>query len=422
LVKTNGKRGIGEHFDFDLNFVFDSNGMIPDIRRAYNTAFTDDAYKAFLDYIGKAYNNVPNFRVAETPVFIPHALKEHLFRACDEITNTICRPDYKALTQSALQDKYEVPGEDAHATFLVMDFGVTVKENGELWPMLIEVQGFPSLYFYQHLAAKAYRKFFHIPEQMDHLCNGLNEERYLELLRRVIVGDEDPKQVVLLEVEPWKQNTQIDFHGTRHHLGIHVACITEVYQRDGRAYYKDESGKEIRIRRIYNRVIYDELIQRKDLEIQFKFTRDCDVEWVGHPNWFFRISKYTLPFIESSYAPRTWFLSQMHEIPPDLDHFVLKPLYSFSGTGVKLHIAKHDLDLVTDPTQYILQERVKYHPVIETLDEPAKVELRMMMIWEKDAARPVIVNNLARLSKGEMIGVKYNKDKTWVGGSVGFFE
>lgn len=396
--------------------------MIPDLRRAYNAAFTDETYNRFLDYIGHAYNHVPYFRIAETPVFIPRALKEHLFCACDEILDVICRPDFKTLTQNALQEKYIVPNEDAHALFLVMDFGVTLTEQGELWPMLIEVQGFPSLYFYQHLAAKAYRKYFDIPAQMDHLCGGLNEDSYLDLLRRVIVGDEDPKQVVLLEVEPWKQNTQIDFHATKQHLGIHVACITEVYQRDGKAYYKDDSGKEIHIKRIYNRVIYDEVINRPDLVTNFKFTRDCDVYWVGHPNWFFRISKFTLPFIESKYAPRTWFLNQIDEIPSDLEHFVLKPLYSFSGTGVKLHVAKHDLDLVTDPAQYILQERVKYHPVIETLDEPAKVELRMLMVWEPGAARPRIVNNLARLSKGEMIGVKYNKDKTWVGGSVGFFE
>ncbi len=396
--------------------------MIPDIRHAYNAAFTDDKYKAFLDYIGKEYNHVPYFRIAETPVFIPKALKEHLFRACDEICDVICRPDYKAMTENSLQKKYAVPNETEHPKFMVMDFGVTRKENGELWPMLIEAQGFPSLYYYQHLAAKAYRKFFDIPSDMDHLCDGLNEESYLELLRREIVGDEDPKQVILLEIEPWKQNTQIDFHATRHHLGIHVACVSEVYQRDNKVYYKDEHGKEIHVKRIYNRVIYDEFIHRKDLKTGFKFTRECDVHWVGHPNWFFRISKFMLPFITSQYAPRTWFLNQMDEIPPDLDQFVLKPLYSFSGTGVKLHIAKHDLDHVTDPGQYILQERVNYHPVIQTLDEPAKVELRMLMIWEEGTARPRIVNNLARLSKGEMIGVKYNKDKTWVGGSVGYFE
>jgi hypothetical protein len=395
--------------------------MISELRKAYNSSYTEDTYDAFLKYIGEAYQHNPDFRVAETPIFIPKQLKEHLVAACDEILDCICRPDFKEFTQPSLDEKYAVPNEPEHTRFLVMDFGITKTEEGELWPMLIEVQGFPSLFYYQHLAAVAYRKFFDIPDTMDHLLD-IDESSYLDLLKRVILGDQDPKEVILLEVEPWKQNTQIEFHGTKHHLGIHVACVSEVYQRDRKVYYKDDRGKEIHVKRIYNRVIYDELVLRNDLKSDFKFTRDCDVEWVGHPNWFFRISKFTLPFIESKYVPRTWFLNQMSEIPPELDQFVLKPLYSFSGTGVKLHIAKDDLDHVTDPGQYILQERVKYHPIIETLDQPAKVEIRMLMVWEDGQARPRIVTNLARLSKGEMIGVKYNKDKTWVGGSVGFFE
>ncbi len=396
--------------------------MIPDIRQAYNTAYRESTYEAFLRHINQMYDHTPVFRIAETPVFIPRALGEHLFRACEEIANCICRPDFKELTANAVQEKYAVPGEDEHTLFLQMDFGITRTEDGELWPMLIEVQGFPSLYFYQDLVARTYREYFDIPGHLHHLFGGLEPDGYIELLRRVIIGDEDPCQVVLLEVEPFKQTTQIDFLGARKELGLHIACITEVYQRNGKAYYKDARGREIEIRRIYNRVIYDEFIHRPDLKTEFRFTEPCDVHWVGHPNWFFRISKFTLPFIESAYAPRTWFLHEMQDIPDDLDHFVLKPLYSFSGTGVKLHIARHDLDLVTDPAQYILQERVKYHPVIETLDEPAKVELRMLMLWEYDKPHPHIVNNLARLTKGEMVGVKYNKDKIWVGGSVGFFE
>jgi hypothetical protein len=205
-------------------------------------------------------------------------------------------------------------------------------------------------------------------------------------------------------------------------LGIHIACITDLKVDGRKVYYINEEGKSVQVKRIFNRVIYDELLQRKDLSRQFRFTQEYDVEWVGHPNWFFRISKYTLPFIQSHYAPRTWFLSQVDELPSNLKEFVLKPLYSFAGSGVKLHFDRSDLDLVTDPSQYILQERITYHPVVETLDMPAKCEIRMLMLWDKDASRPRIVNNLARLSKGEMIGVKYNKDKTWVGGSVAFFE
>ncbi|MDX1476729.1 MAG: hypothetical protein R3301_03450 [Saprospiraceae bacterium] len=395
--------------------------MIPDIRKKYNESFTDERYQAFLDHISRAYHHRPFFRISETPVFVPRELGQHLFRACEEITDVICDPSFKDLTQGALRPKYTTPNEDDHTLFLQMDFGICITEEG-LRPKLIEVQGFPSLYFYQDLVARAYREYFDIPDHLNHLFSGLDSDGYLDLLRQVIVGDEDPKQVVLLEVEPRTQTTQIDFLGAEHLLGLKIACISEIRKEGRRIYYIDKHGRDVTIKRIFNRVIYDELLTRKDLPREFRFTQEADVEWVGHPNWFFRISKYTLPFINSQYAPRTWFLDQMEELPEDLDQFVLKPLYSFAGSGVKIHVEKDDLALVTDPSQYILQEKVHYHPVVETPDVPAKCEVRMLMLWEPGRDRPRIVNNLARLSKGEMIGVKYNKDKTWVGGSVAFFE
>ena len=100
---------------------------------------------------------------------------------------------------------------------------------------------------------------------------------------------------------------------------------------------------------------------------------------------------------------------------------MLKPLYSFAGTGVIIHINRFDLDAIQDPENYILQRKVEYAPVVPTPDVPAKAEVRMMMLWERGAERPYLVNNLVRLSKGQMVGVRYNKDKVWVGGSVGFF-
>jgi len=177
------------------------------------------------------------------------------------------------------------------------------------------------------------------------------------------------------------------------------------------------------VKRIYNRVIFDELFHRKDLDLKFQFNDDLDVKWVGHPNWFYRISKYTMPFIQSPYIPTTIFLDQLKAIPDNLDEYVLKPLYSFSGAGVIFHVKPSDIENIKDPSQFILQQKVKYLPVIKTPDnDPVKVEVRIMLIWPENEPRPIIVNNLARLSKGEMIGVKFNKDKTWVGGSVGFYE
>ncbi|MEO5906586.1 MAG: hypothetical protein ABIQ11_07665 [Saprospiraceae bacterium] len=396
--------------------------MIPHIRDQYNQAFTQERYKDFLNDLHSQFDHVPGFRIAETPVFIPAWLKNKVFDACHQISDVIMRPDFKQLSEPSLTDEYRVPNEDAHTTFLQMDFGLCEGAHGEITPKLIEVQGFPSLYFYQHFVAGLYRKHFDIPSDVSHLFNGFTPESYVELLKKIIVGHEDPAEVVLIDIEPFKQNTQIDFHATRKVLGVHVSCVSDLYKKGNKLFYKNDTGNEIQVKRIYNRVIFDELIGRKDLDLKFNFTDDLDLKWVGHPNWFYRISKHTMPFLKGEYVPKTYFIDQLDAIPEDLQNYVLKPLYSFSGSGVVFHVTKADIDAVADKSQYILQEKVKYVPVIRTPEEPVKVEVRIMLLWPDDSPKPIIVNNLARLSKGEMIGVKFNKDKTWVGGSVGFYE
>ena len=396
--------------------------MIPSIRDHYNQQFSQSKYEAFLNDVHQQFNHVPGFRIAETPVFIPLDLRNKIFDACHYITDVITARGFHKISDGSLAPEYTVPNEDAHTTFLQMDFGLCEGPNGEIVPKLIEVQGFPSLYFYQHIVAGLYRKHFDIPQSVSHLFNGFTPETYSSLLRDIIVGDEDPKEVVLIDIDPWTQNTQIDFHATRKVLGIHVASVTDLYKKGNQLFYKDDDGKEIRAKRIYNRVIFDELVGRKDLELKFNFTDELDVKWVGHPNWFYRISKHTVPYLHHPYIPKTIFLNKLNEIPSDLENYVLKPLYSFSGSGVVFHVTKEDIQSVADPSQFILQEKVKYVPVIRTPEDPVKVEVRIMLLWPDKDSRPTIVNNLARLSKGEMIGVKFNKDKTWVGGSVGFYE
>ena len=395
--------------------------MISEIRTQYNQAFTQEKYQQFLDWIAAQYDHRAPFPIAETPVFVPQQLKERLIQACEEITDVIVQPNFKELSESAVLAGQRMPSETPHTTFLQMDFGICLDENGEYIPQLIEVQGFPSLYFFQHLVATAYRKFFDIPDHLSHLFNGYTEETYIEKLREIIVGDHNPENVILLEIEPEKQTTAIDFYACRAMLGVPFVCVSELVKEGKEVFYHNEEGRKIKVERIFNRVIFDELIKRDDLKRQFYFTEEADVEWIGHPHWFFRISKHTLPLLESQYVPKSYFLNELETIPEDLHNYVLKPLYSFAGTGVIINLNRHDLEAIKDPENYILQRKVTYAPVVETLSQPAKCEIRMLMLWEKNAPRPIIVNNLARLSKGEMVGVRYNKGKDWVGGSVGFF-
>lgn len=396
--------------------------MIKEFRERYNQSFTAEKYNNFLKTIESAHNYMPTFRVAETPVFIPDGLKEKLIEACNDIQKEISRPDFKELTRDAIKKaSLKVPAEDEHTTFLQLDFGITLDENGELHPQLIELQGFPSLYFFQILLSKAYRENFDIPQGVTPYPEGLSTEEYINLLRKVIVGDSKPENVILLEIEPEKQNTAIDFFVTAHHLGIKVLDISDLKKEGRKLFYFDAEGRKVPVERIYNRVIFDELDQREDIEREFFFKDEVDVEWVGHPAWFFRISKYILPLFNSPYVPKTFYLEDLKNYPKDLENYVLKPLYSFAGAGIQLDVTAGELDRIEDRANYILQRKVEYAPVVDTPTEPAKCEIRMMMIWEKDNPEGRLVNNLVRLTKGRMVGVKFNKNKDWVGASVGFF-
>ncbi|MBJ7881203.1 hypothetical protein [Gelidibacter salicanalis] len=398
--------------------------MITSLRQAFNAQFTLEKYAGMLADINSEFNYTTKFKIAETPVFIPKVLKQQLIEACEDIMKVINQPNFKDLTEGAFfNERMKVPNEDAHSKFLQLDFGVCLDENGQLTPKLIELQGFPSLYFFQELMGRMYRKHYDsIPHDFSQHLNALTSQEYLELLRTEIVGDADPKQVILLEIEPDKQATAIDFYATEALLGIKVLCITKLIKRGKQLFYVDDNGEEIRVLKIYNRIIFDELDQRPDLDREFDFKDEVDIEWIGHPNWFFRISKYTMPLLKGDYVPKSYYLDKLENIPTDLENYVLKPLYSFAGAGVEIHVDKAMIDAVKDKSNYLLQEKVAYAPIIQTMDEPAKCEIRMMLLHNSKTNQTQIVSNLMRLSKGEMVGVKYNKDKTWVGGSTGFFE
>lgn len=398
--------------------------MIATLRKAFNAQFSEEKYAGMLADIIAQFDYTPKFKIAETPVFIPKELKKKLVEACEDIMKVIDQPNFKELTEGAFfKDSMKVPNEDDHSKFIQLDFGVCLDENGNLTPKLIELQGFPSLYFFQEFIGGMYRKHYEgIPQDFSQHLNGLTSEDYIELLRTEIVGDTDPKQVILLEIEPEKQATAIDFFATEALLGIKVLCISKLIKRGKQLFYVDDNGSEIQVLKIYNRIIFDELDQRPDLIREYDFKDEVAIEWIGHPNWFFRISKYTMPLLKGDYVPKSYYLDQLENIPKDLENYVLKPLYSFAGAGVQINVDKAMIDAVEDKSNYLLQEKVAYAPIIETMDEPAKCEIRMMLLHNSETNKTEIVSNLIRISKGEMVGVKYNKDKTWVGGSTGFFE
>jgi hypothetical protein len=398
--------------------------MKQNIRDTYNNNFTTEKYEAYLKDLHSHFTEgAIAFRVAETPVFISKNFTNKMLDACESIVDVITQPNFVELTKNAIPSNVNVPNENNFSHFIAFDFGICENGKGELEPQLIEMQGFPTLFAYQIFHDDITRKHFDIPEGFSAYLNGFTREKYIDLLKKIIVGNANPEQVILLEIFPHQQKTRIDFYCTEQYVGIKPVCITELIVEDKNVYYLN-NGVKTKVERIYNRVIFDDL-QQQSAEVQEKgkiLLEDLNVQWVPHPNWFYRISKYTLPFINHPYVPKTSFLSDLKELPNDLENYVLKPLFSFAGQGVVIDVTKTDIEAVKDPENWILQRKVKYADVVKTPDVPAKAEIRIFYFWEEGKARPIATNNLARLSKGKMIGVRYNADKEWVGGSLAYFE
>jgi hypothetical protein len=390
--------------------------MVPEIRRAYNAAFTEEKYQALVRGLEETAGCPTVFRICETPLFLSAPLTRRLMDAAGEVLTAVTSEEYLREAVQAVPPGLVVPNEDAHTTFLQIDFALVRGSDGELTPQLIELQGFPSLYGFQWLLDQQFRAAFEaIPGEVTPYFGGLDAENYGDCLRDVLVGDGDPETTVLLEIDPGHQKTRIDFVVTEHLTGVRTVDAREVTERGGKLFYRRD-GREVPIERIYNRVIFDEL-ERKGVDLGHIFHKDLDVTWAGHPNWYLKISKFSLPFIKSRYCPPSHFVSDLAAFPDDLENYVLKPLFSFAGLGVELGPTAERLRSLERPQDFILQRRVEYAPCIETLDDPAKAEVRMMFVWRD---RPLLINNLVRMTKGKMVGVDFNKDRTWIGASLAY--
>jgi hypothetical protein len=418
--------------------------MIASIRQKFNAAFTEQAHQNYLAALNTAFPGALDFSVAETPIFINKDFTEKMLATGDYVNQVIQSNSFKSITAPSLKNIPLFPNETALPQCIVMDFAIAMNDKNEIVPALIELQGFPSLFAYEILQDECIRKNYTIPEGYSPYLNGYTKEKYMHHLESILKGDtfNDPKKnldtnnrnisdstkdtlkhTVLLEILPHQQKTRIDFYCTEKYFNIPIVCITEIFIEEHHLFY-ERAGKKIKIDRIYNRIVLDEL-KNQTKEIQDKgalLQNNLEIEWVTHPHHFFRISKFLLPFLKHLYIPHTQFVEQLTEAPSALEKYILKPLFSFAGQGVIIDISPGDIESIKDPSGWILQEKVNYANCIETPTGPAKAELRLFYFWDEEKQQYMATMNLARLSKGKMIGVDYNKNKQWVGGSLAYFE
>jgi hypothetical protein len=392
--------------------------MIPALRQQFNANFTPEKYRAFLKLMEERCGTPVKFQLSETPCFFPKPLLDQMSQFGKELIQQLGGLEYRKASFDAIPPDFNVPREAPHPMFIQVDFGLVRDAAGDLQPKLVELQGFPSLYAYQAMLSQAYMEVFELDENLKYLLGGLDWEGYKKLLRRAIVGEHDPQNVILMEVDPMQQKTLPDFLLTEKLLGIATVSIADI-EKGGHELFYESGGKRTPIRRIYNRAIVDELV-RKKLKFAFNFTDDLEVEWAGHPNWYFRMSKFSLPFLHHPCVPKTSFLDRVERIPDDLENYVIKPLFSFAGLGVILNPTKEDLANIPKEkrSQYILQERMQFEPVIETPMGVTKAEIRIMYIW-LDELLPVMT--IIRMGRGLMMGVDHNKNMEWVGSSAGLY-
>jgi hypothetical protein len=388
--------------------------MIEGLRRAFNAAWVPDHYTAYKARLEAEAGAPIGFRVCETPVFLPPALRDSMVGASLEIWDQLQQPERLERSKEAVPPSVRAAGDDDGPLFAQADFAVVQDEAGRLAPRLIELQAFPSLYAFQFLQGRLCRSMPGVGGRLAFLLGGLDDEGYLRLVGDAIRGAWPAENVVLLDLDPPSQGTYPDFSATERLFGVRAVCPTRL-ERRGRELFYDRDGRRTRIQRIYNRLIVDELVA-KGVRLPFSFSEPLDVEWAGHPSWFFRWSKHSLPSLRHPLVPECHLLSDLASPPGDLGEWVLKPLFSFSGSGVRLDVAPADLAAVPPAlrSQTLLMRKVDYAPLVESTEgERSRLEVRIMFVWDSGHPRPV--TTLARLSRGRMMGVRYNRDQTWVG-------
>jgi len=391
--------------------------MIPALRQSFNSRFSPDKYRNLLASLEKICRTPVQFRVSETPCFLPHSLLETMCRYGCELVQQLQTAEYRAASNASVPPDFNVAGEDTRPAFLQVDFGLVRNQAGGLEPKLVELQAFPSLYAYQPFLAQQYIESYDLSHDLDIFLGRLSSEGYWKLLREIIVGNSDPENVILLELDPLEQKTLPDFLVTQDQLGIAPVNIRELVPERRRLFYP-RNGKLVPIHRIYNRCIVDELV-RKRVTLPFDLRDKFDVEWIGHPNWYFKISKFSIPYLKHPSVPQAWFLDELDALPGDRENYLLKPLYSFAGAGIKFAPTDDDLAAIASSERhnYLLQERIQFTPVISTPHGDTYIEVRIMYLWPKDGdLLPVLP--LIRMGRGRMMGVDHNRNLEWVGSSA----
>ncbi len=393
--------------------------MIPLLRQSFNQQFSPDRHQQYQREVSRIFNLSPQFKLLETPVFLPTNLTIQLQSACRSIISQLQAPTFRNESHRAIPPQWNVPDEATDPVFLQFDFAITLDNNGQISPQLIELQGFPALFFFQIAAFKGFESIYDLGQTTPYY-DGLHLENYINLLKKTILANHAPEEVILLEYDPWNQKTALDFAGAKKLLGIPIIDIQDIEYKNKNLFYTNKKNKKIKIKRIFNRVILDELDQKIKHPIPFNLRQKINAEWVDHPNWFLKYSKFALPFIHGDFAPHSVFLHQWAGSPHSLKNYVLKPIFSFSGNGVQLNPTQHSIQNIKNKNQFILQQKITYAPILPSPQKQlSQVEVRVMLIQNPNKKSEYqFMTNLVRAGRQGIMGTQHQSNQNWTGGGI----
>jgi hypothetical protein len=418
--------------------------MIADLREPFNANYQPAQYEALLRRLDFRAGTKVEFRVAETPAFLPLTMLEEMAEAGVRLTQRLLGwPEYLAAAQRSIPEMYRVAGRSDHPNFLTADFALVEAPSGELVPRLVEIQAFPSVFAYQAMLSEEYRRVFELPESLGIFLSGLSTEGFWTLFRDTVLGRHAAEHVVLTEVDPLHQKTLPDFLLTAEHLGIAVVDIASLVPKGDKLHYRNDQGELVPIHRIYNRAIADEMIGR-NIQLPFRLTDPWDVEWAGHPNWYFLISKFAVPWLSAAgerVVPPAAFLDDFLggegfarlraagvKLSEDeggdavFEDLLLKPLFSFAGKGIQFAPTRAELASIpyAERGNYLVQQRMHFVPTVQTPHGLTQAEIRILYMWP-DGGELTPALPLVRLGRGKMMGVDHNRNQEWVGASAAFW-
>lgn len=395
--------------------------MIQTRRTQFNQAFSSEKHIALLEEVKAEFGHAVPFRISESPAFLSDALKKELLEASEKIIDLICLPEFEELSKPAVPEVFKHCNNIGEPTCMAIDFAIVKDKDGQVGCKLIELQAALGLYGFTEMIADKYQEFYPEIAEMSPYLSNLDRHSYKEILQKVFLKGNAPEHVVFLEITPEKQQNRIDHLYLERELGIPTIGVSEIIKEGKQLFYR-RNGQKKQIHCIVNRVIMEELWQHPDLLEHFSFEEDYQVQWVNHPAWFFKISKFLMPYIQGENFPACFFLDQIDPESIDLENKVLKPIFSLGGKEVRFNVSQEDIATIKEKDQYILQEKVEYDFCIETDTAPVKTEIRIMYVWEEGKERPIPVITFSRFARGNQMALRYTKNEPWGGASTSFFE